>query len=153
MEEGPWTSQPSGGEMVKDDGIEMQHGGLNLNHEKSYSSDTSWASCRAMSSVSPVTAANFTFPTLSLKFLPVPYTCTWKFLVPATARTHVHGSSSYKLLPVHMYTEVPHTSYCPYTRTWKFLVPATARTSLLFVLTSHQCRGQVKAFNGHTLHS
>ena len=72
-------------------------------------------------------------------------TCTWKFLVPATARTHVHGSSSYQLLPmiytctwkflvpatahdIHMHMEVPRTSYCPYTCTRKLLVPATART-------------------------
>ena len=42
MEEGPWTSQPSGGEMVKDDGIEMQTWRAKPhNHKKFYSSHTS----------------------------------------------------------------------------------------------------------------
>ena len=90
VEEGPWTSQPSGGEMVKDDGIEMQAWRSKPhNHEKSYSSDTSWASCRAtcMSSVSPVTTANLTFPTFSFKVPARAIHIYMKLLVPATART------------------------------------------------------------------
>ena len=78
------------------DGIEMQAWRSKPhNHEKSYSSDTSWASCRAMSSGLTCHSCKLHISNIKLK-------------VPARA--------------IHIYMEVPCTSYCPYTCTWKLLV-------------------------------